>query len=431
MPNKNLFIALIIVIVLAVGGYFLFTSSFISSLFNSTDVNEPVTITVWGLWEDPQIMQDLITSFNEMYPNITVNYEDRSVLSLADYKNVIVSRASGTSNIADVVLVHNSWVPQLASSLTAAPSDIINSETYSSKFYQVASDAAVGSDGSVYAVPLYYDGLVLVYNIDHFAEIGQTSAPTSWEEFRRLAQDLNVYSEGSQNLVRAGAAMGGLDNVEHFPDILSLLWAQGQLNMPEDLDQGLAVDATNFYLNFLQEDLVWSERYPEAVSAFTEGRASMIFVPSWQMLPILNNSQLNVGVAPPPQALSDQPSNWASFWMYAVPQGSSNKNAAWAFADFVTSPEQQRILFDKASQVRYFGAPYADKTLADLIATDDYLGPVIETAPSATFGVFSGRSGNDIEINVLQTELRAVLDGNQTVEQALLNVKETLTQSQN
>lgn len=280
----------------------------------TSDGNFPkgdVSLTIWGLWENPEVVNAAISEYQKLHPNVTINYEDRSVLKPVDYKERVYTRASQSSG-PDIMLVHDSWVPEIKQFLSPAPTNILTAETFKSRFYPVAYNMAV-NDNSVYAVPLYYDGLVLVYNKDHFEQIGQASPPTAWEEFRKLALELTVRGEQGA-VLRGGAALGTANNIDHFSDILGLMWSQADVKIPDDLDTKAAADALEFYVNFAKEDKVWDSSLAEATTAFVEKRVSMLFVPSWQILGILEaNPDFNVGVAVPPQAKSNDPANWASF----------------------------------------------------------------------------------------------------------------------
>ncbi len=370
--------------------------------------NEPVTLTVWGVFEDPEVMNALAQKYQEQNPNVTIVYEDRSVMSLQEYKERVVSRAAGTDGDFDIALVHNSWVPAMRSTLAPAPSELLDAPTYAQNFYPAAVVSAV-SNNEVYASPAYYDGLVLVYNKDHFAEVGQRFPPTAWEEFRRLALELTIRS--GNGLVRGGAAIGAADNIDHFSDILGLMWSQAGVSIPSEVDSKAAQDALTFYTNFVKEDRVWDDNMPEATSAFVGGKASMIFVPSWQILDILDMvSDVNaVGVAPVPQALPDNPKAWGSFWMYVVPQGTEKAPAAWNFLNFLAQEEQQLMYFSEASEVRAFGPPYALASLAGQ-TTNPYITPVLNIAPIAETGIIAGRAGNSEE-DALRDAVESVLSG--------------------
>ena len=159
-------------------------------------IEKEANLTMWGLWEQPDVMESVIQSYKAEHPKITITYEDRSVLKPDNYRERVFARADSDIG-ADIILVHNSWVPRLKDNLAPMPSSLMSVDEYTAAFYPTAVQSAV-ADGKIYAVPLYYDGLVLVYNKDHFAEIGQQEPPTAWEEFRRLALRLSVRAGGKE-----------------------------------------------------------------------------------------------------------------------------------------------------------------------------------------------------------------------------------------
>lgn len=385
----------------------------------------PATLNVWGIWERSEVMDALIAKYNEAYPDVEVNYDDRSVLKpLVDYKERAFRRATDPSG-PDVMRVHVSWVPTLSSSLEPMPDDIMDATTFRETFYPVAADKLI-VNGQIYGVPTYYDGLVLVYNKDHFDEIGQTEPPTAWEEFRRLALELTVRGD-QDRVVRAGAAMGAADNIDFFSDIIGLLFSQAQVSMPTEVDGKPAQDALAFYTNFVREDEVWAEDLPEAAVAFSQEKVSMIFVPTWNLLDVLAaRPDMNIGVAPVPQALPDNPEAWASFWVDVVPQSAENPTASWSYITFMAQEEQQMLTFSEASNYRVFGPPYSLRSLRSELSENPYIAPVLETAEYANTNEFAARAGNRRQVEALREAVNSVLGGKITPEQALTTAKESL-----
>jgi len=393
----------------------------------SNPIAGPVSLSVWGLWESPEIMDVVINEYRNQNPDVTVNYEDRSVVKADQYKETVIGRLK-EGGAPDVILVHNSWMPYIKDYLEPMPSSIISAQDYSQKYYPPITESAI-IDGKVYAVPSYYDGLVLVYNKDHFDEIDQVTPPTAWEEFRRIALALTVMSDNGE-FVRAGAAIGTADNIDFFSDIIGLMFAQAGVIVPDNIDSKSAQDALSFYTLFARSDGIWSSSLQEASKAFSAEKVSMIFVPTWDLLDIVKaRPEMNIGVAPVPQAIADRPVSWGSFWMYAVPKSSSNKNAAWKFIDFVSQDSQQLALFNEATKVRPYGAPFGSASLASQIGsspTSKYIKPVLDMAPYAKSNYFSARSGNAVEVNALKKAVNDVLSGVPS-KSALETCKQTLT----
>uniref|UniRef100_A0A7C4XN59 Extracellular solute-binding protein n=1 Tax=candidate division WWE3 bacterium TaxID=2053526 RepID=A0A7C4XN59_UNCKA len=394
----------------------------------------PAELTMWGLWEKDYVYNALLNDYKKESPNTSLKYQDMSVLNLnglVEYKKRVFSRMEQKDWDADVVMVHNSWVPRLISAgyLEPMPTSMLSAQKYSELFYPAATESGV-KDDKVYAIPAYYDGLVLVYNKEHFAEINQETAPTAWEEFRRIAISLTKFSDDQdKNIIRAGAAVGFSDNIAHFSDIIGLMWSQAGVSFPDGMDSVPAQDAFSFYVSLMKDHKVWRGDFPEATTAFVNGQVSMIFVPSWQILDILSaNPNMDIGVAPVPQALSNNPVNWASFWMYVVPKSSPHKAEAWKFLNYLTTESSQRILFEEGSKVRAFGEPYALVSMAGEFSNDKYLGPLLQSARTATTSEVASRSGNRAQEEALKTAIKMVYSTEDgfTVEEALKAAKEQL-----
>ncbi|GIW69289.1 MAG: sugar ABC transporter substrate-binding protein [Patescibacteria group bacterium] len=433
MRNKLILTALILVIPFLLTACTLKDIPVVGKFFGGggLSLGGPVTLNVWGLWENPEVMQQIVAKYKETHPNVNINYDDRSVLGASQYKETLLGRI-GQPEVADIVLVHNSWVQDIKGSLAPAPSKIMSEQQYAEKYYPIAKDSAV-FDGNVYAVPMYHDGIVLVYNKKHFEEEGQQSPPTSWEEFRRLAFNLTKRDEKGE-IIRAGAAMGTANNIDFFSDILGTFFAQAKVNVPQDLDGKPARDALAFYVLFSKSDKGWDNTFPEASAAFAQERVSMIFIPSWNLLDILRERpNLQIGVAPVPQAKLDNPVSWASFWMYAVPAVSPNKEAAWEFINYLAQEDTQRALFDAAARQRVYGAPFSLVSLKDQVASGpygNYLKPLLDSAAFAQSSRFAARAGNDLYVAALKEAVNSVLNSREDItvasEAALKKAKATI-----
>lgn len=414
MKKKLPFIALLLVLSVTLTACTVADIPVIGKLLSrgSGQPTGPVTLNVWGLWEDPAVMQKLIDKYQTEHPNVTIKYDDRSIMKPDDYKDRVFNSATQNTIDADIIMVHNSWVPKLKEVLVPAPNDVLSADTFSSTFYPAATQSAV-IDGAAYAVPLYYDGLALVYNKKHFEEIGQKEPPTVWEEFRRLALQLTDRTGPTSNpLVRAGAAIGTSTNIDFFSDILGLMWSQANVGIPNELDSRAAQDALTYYTNFVKEDEVWSTSMPEATTAFANEQVSMIFAPSWIVGELIKaRPNLEIGVAPVPQAIVSQPVGWASFWMEGVLKSSKNPQVAWDFLNFISQEQQQLDYFNESASARRLGSPYARVSLATQIKEDPYLGAYVKDAPTARTAVMTARSGNKTQVDLLKVAVSEVLAG--------------------
>jgi ABC-type glycerol-3-phosphate transport system substrate-binding protein len=417
MYKKLLTIALLLILPFFITACTLKDLPVIGKYFGGAPViNKSGTVSVWGMWEAPEVMDALINKYKEKNPNASIVYDNRSIQKADQYRETLLTRLTQAdttgSDVGDIVFIHESWVPKMKEYLSPAPSFFMDDKTYTSSFYPAATENAV-LDGKIYASPVYYDGLSLIYNKKHFAEIDQETPPTAWEEFRRLALKL-TQKDKDGNLIRAGAAIGTSKNIDFFSDIVGLLFAQAGVTVPTGLDTEDARDAFIFYTNFINEDGVWNDTMPEASTAFAQEKVSMIFIPSWNLLDIIKSRpDMDIGVAPVPQASPENPVSWASFWMLAVPAKSNNKDAAWDFIKFLSTEEAQLLMFSTASQYRTYGAPYSLTSLREQAASGaaaKYIKPYLDTAPFSKGSVLAARAGNTGTVNALKDAISSATD---------------------
>lgn len=428
MPNKVKTLILLPMLAVILTACTVADLPIIGKYFEGTP-SGPVTLNVWGLWDDPEVMNSLVQKYQAENPNVTINYEDRTIMRRVDYKERVFERSRDESTEIDIMLVHNSWVPRLSPNLAPMQESLMSADAYKQAFYPVAfSSGVIG--GKIYAVPAFYDGLALVYNKAHFEEIGQKFPPTVWEEFRRLALELTIRNdEAGGSLVRGGAAMGTANNIPHFSDVLGMMWAQADVSIPSEIDTKPAYDALNYYTNFATEDKVWDNSMPDAHGAFVSGQVSMIFIPSWELLPILNampNIE-DIGVAAVPQARTEQPASWGTFWMYTVPVNSKNPKTAWDFINYVAQEEQQLMYYSVASTTRAFGSPYSLVSLSEEI-TNPLLRAYLDIAPFAKSGEIASKAGNSRQETALREAVNKVLSKRITPEDALKEAKTVISQ---
>lgn len=391
---------------------------FIGSFFGRSG---DVTLTYWGLWEDPDVVNPMLNAFVEFYErenprvNLTINYEKRSFSSLDQYKETLLTRLQqGTG--PDLFRIHNSWVAPFADELAALPPEVLSEEEYILRFFPAAfSSARVGTE--IFSIPLEYDGLVLFYNKDLFAGVNVREKIKTWEDFRREAVRLTIWQDNNRDkgaILQAGAAFGTANNISHSVDILSLLFAQSGVDPLTELNTPAAADALTFYTNFSMVDRVWDETLPFSINAFANGQVAMIFAPSWRALNIAAlNPQLKFAAVPVPQlpAAAEGGVHWATFWMEAVSKDSPNADIAWELLEFLSREDQQRTFYAAAARTRLFGAPYALRSLAESLADHEILGPLLGSAPAGVSSKTTDFSGNTSYVAALKQAIGDVLGG--------------------
>lgn len=362
--------------------------------------NKPVTLTYWGLWEDEAIMQPIIAEYQSQNPNVTINYTLQTPKQYRERVEAAVSRGE-----VDIFRFHNTWVPMLKEELAPLPNSIISNKEYEETFYPVAqNDLKIGSN--YVGLPLMIDGLALYYNEDMLKAVG-ASVPRDWDSFLETATLLTTpqIKNGikTSDIEVAGAALGTANNIEHFSDILALMFLQNGADLSNPV--GTEASGALTYYRFFAEKPgnTWDEKQENSIIAFAQGKVAMIFAPSWQAFNIMaKNPKLNFKTAPVPQ-LPDTRITWASYWAEGVSSTSKQQKEAWEFLKYLSSKETLVKLFNQQSQTRPFGEAYSRTDLAQSLTNHPILAAYILQAPEAkSFPLASNTQDNGLNDRLIK-----------------------------
>ena len=354
----------------------------IRAVFSKKPSNKPVSLVYWGLWEEKEIMDPLIASYQQKNPNVKITYQK---MNPQNYREKLVSRSKAQGNEAtaierpDIFRFHNTWLPEIKDVVAPLPPTVMTGEEFDKTFYPIhKSDLKVGT--YYYGLPLMIDGLVLVYNQGLFKKAGIATVPTTWDDITEIVPKLTV-KDLSGNLITSGIALGTASNVDHFSDIFGLLLLQngGSLNK---LNQDEAAGALEISGKSSEPPQgYWTEEMANSTTAFIQEKVAMIIVPSWEILSIKSASpDMDMKIVPVPVVPGTASLSIASYWVEGVSKFSSNQMEAWKFLKYLTEKENMTKLYEIQSKVRPFGEPYSRVDLAPLLAQNTYLSAVIKQA---------------------------------------------------
>ena len=368
---KKLFIIGVIIAVIAL--LFVFVRSFTSK----AALPKEATITYWGLWESDETLRSLIADFEAKNPLIKVQYIKQSPKQYRERLQSAINRNEGP----DVFRFHNTWVAMLKNQLSLVPLTVMSSSEFISTFFPVIVNDLVAGQ-SIFGLPIMIDGLGLYINEDLFATAGVTP-PTSWTEVINIVPRLTV--KNGSTIVTSAIALGTTANVEHFSDILALMFLQNGASLTT-LKGKEAEETLVFYKKFADPSdplYTWSDGIDTSVSAFAAGRVAMILAPSWRAHDIKEmNPNVRFKIVPVPQ-LPGNDVAWASYWVEGVSSKSKYQAQAWEFTKYLTSAEGASRLYTEASKTRMFGEPYARVDLANTIMEDPFTGAYVKQAKIA------------------------------------------------
>lgn len=419
-------------------------------LGNLSGKPKDITLNYWGLWEESPVLQGVIADYEARNPGVKINY---TMNHKTDYRSRLQGRLEkdpSEGDVPDIFRFHSSWIPMMSGNLASVPTETVKSVGLDSDFYEVyKNDLKVGN--KYLGIPLMYDGLALFYNKDLLNAAADVQLPRSWWDLETAAAKMTVRDSSTGEVKVAGVAMGLVDNVDHWSDIVGLMLKQSGANIlvNDEANNKKIKDVLTFYSLFRTKDKVWDESLPSSTELFAKGKLAFYFGPSWRVFNIedMKIPGLNYEITTVPQlqtlegaANSGSTSKdasltniqWGTYWVEGVNPKSKNQDEAWKFLTYMSSKETLEKLYASASQLRAFGEIYPRKSMADSISSNLKIKPFVNTADEASSGYLSSRTWDDgLNENMIKyfgDAINGMVLKNQTVDQVMVPLRAGIDQ---
>ena len=304
----------------------------------------------WWDTSDPKnegpAFQELITRFNQTYPNVKINYQS---VPFGDAQNKFKTAAQANSGAPDILRAEVAWVPEFASlgylyaldgsELLADESDFLPTPMSSNKY-----------EGKTYGVPQVTDSLALLYNKELFTEAGITEAPKTWADAKAAAQVIKQKTGVDGLYVNAGG---------YF--LLPFIYGEGG-DLVDAQGKKIVVNSAQSVTGLrIAQDLVTSgaavkpsanDSYGTMMTLFKEKKVAMIINGPWEVNNIKNaptfGGLANLGIAAVPagSVKAGAPVGGHNYVIWSgMPQ--DKIAAAVAFVKFMSSAQSQAFLADR------------------------------------------------------------------------------------
>jgi multiple sugar transport system substrate-binding protein len=315
------------------------------------------TLEVWAMGNEGALLGDFVAAFEEEYPEVTVN------VTPVDWGQAVakLQTAIGGRQTPDITQMGTDMMGQFASTgaLEAVPANFAADAYFDSAW----TTGAV--DGVQYGVPWYVETRLLYYRTDLAEGAGMSDAPGSWEELKAAAQAMQ---EG-------GAEWGISLGTKNYQEYLPFVWSNGGAVVNEDgsfaLDSAQAVEALTFYDSFFEEGLS-PTAVPEGFDitpAFVSGTHPMFVSGPWHLGLIEEAGGADLegkwAIAPHPGKDGPPGISFLGGSNLTVFKDSENKEAAWAFIEWMSRPETQVAWYQEATVLPAVEAAWDDAALAD------------------------------------------------------------------
>ena len=436
---------------------------------SAQQASEPVTLTIWGVFDDDDNYDTVIEDYRAQHPNVSISFRE---FRYEEYQDELV-RALAEGKGPDIFLVHNDWTRQYQSLMTPLPETVtigyqevqgtikktvvnvlkteptLSMRVFKNDFVDAVENDAIleykpdpkkeGTD-KIYALPLSMDTLALYWNKDLLNAAGIASAPTTWTAFQEAVVKLTKF-DSSGSIIQSAVGLGTSGNIERAADILALLMMQNGTEMTDNdgdatfdqLQESLAgvsslpgVDAVRFFTDFANPTkavYTWNDKQPNSFDAFVNGTSAMFFGYAYH-LPLMRVAapKLDFAISPVPQIEGGRQVNFGNYWLMAVSKDSKNVSYAWDFIQFVTSDDEENTKYLEASRK----PPALRSLIASQLEDEDlsaFAGQVL-TAKTWYRGVDVSAAENALT-ELIDNVLSGTMDPTDAIELAASKVKQT------
>jgi multiple sugar transport system substrate-binding protein len=146
-----------------------------------------VTLKVWGLGREGEVLRDLLPAFEQQHPGIHVRVQQ--IPWTAAHEKLLTAFVGDAT--PDVAQIGNTWLPEFVALGALAPFDstVVDRHDY---FPGIWETNVIG--GQLYGVPWYVDTRLIFYRSDLLAKAGYAQFPTDWTNWRQAMMRLHTSS---------------------------------------------------------------------------------------------------------------------------------------------------------------------------------------------------------------------------------------------
>jgi multiple sugar transport system substrate-binding protein len=315
----------------------------------------PVTVTWWAPNFNTPRDLELAKKYMAAFPNVKVDVQETVAQGLQD--KVLVALQSGS--VPDVIDIQTGWNIPYASTgqVLALDSYIAKSSVVKKEDFWPANWGSAVYSGKVYGIPYRAESHGFIYNKKHYTAVGLDPArgPANWKELVAYAQKLTRTADGKK--IYGYAICGGGEIGNMIFNMLPQIWMNGGDVLSSDykkvtINEPPAVEAVQFYTDMYVKYHVSPETTlqnggnqnrdlfaQEAVSQFQSGS---------YIIPVVRKANPNVemgfAMIPPPEG--KKPAAVLGGWNFMIPLKTANKNASWAFVEWLAQPDNMAYYTD-------------------------------------------------------------------------------------
>ncbi len=357
---------------------------------HANPVSPPTTLhfVTWKA-DHHEAWDEAIQRFEQAYPHIHIKREIAPHSSTA-YHDLLTQKLKNRDVSLDLFLMDVIWPAEFAAAGWALPLDDYFLPSEREKFLP-ATIASGMYQHHIYGVPSRIDSGMLYYRKDLLEKYG-FSPPSTWNELVRQAQTILEGERTTRSLLRGYS--GQFKQYEGLVcDMLEFVGSHNGSFLTEDgRRSNLAAPESTQAVQFVRERIIQqlaspaalTYQEPESLAVFVQGKA--VFHRNWPYAwGLANNTRHSkivgkVGVTTLPHFSGGKSVSALGGWLYGISAYSQHPDEAWAFIEFMTSPERQKHFAIHASLAPSRLALYSDPEVLHANPQYKNLLPVFQTA---------------------------------------------------
>lgn len=362
---------------------------------------EPVTLTVWESTSGPdEFIKQAGAAYTAKNPNITIEYVN---VELGDSSTQIA--LDGPAGVGpDLFAAPHDKLGELVSGghvLATADADTVKSEVLG------ACSTALTYDGTMYGYPVSAETYALFYNK---ALISENQVPKTWDDVVTFAKDFNSKNSGKYGFMM-DVANGYYTIVFTTSDDNRLFGPNGNDTTNTNINSAASVKGMQFFqglrgiLDVPAADMTTSI----CDAAFSSGNAAMYITGLWNVTNF-ESAGIDFGVA----ALPSLPGNDTPVASFSgtrsmfVSAYSEHPTETAAFAEFLLTPEMQKLRFDLTGSLPSTNITVDSPYISGFLTQLDYAFPMPSIPQMGAFwDAMNAASANIWDGADIQAELDA------------------------
>jgi multiple sugar transport system substrate-binding protein len=311
------------------------------------------TITMWAMGAEGTSLPGFVKTFEKANPGVTVNVT--AIPWDAAHNKFQTAVAGGTT--PDIAMMGTTWMADFANAFSTVPSN------FGDKGFFDGSVATTKVAGQTVGVPWYVDTRVLYYRTDLAKNAGWDKAPTSWDQLKQLASDMQT---------KAGAKFGirlPIGN-DAFQGTLWMPWSNGASltsGSKWTLDTPEMVKAYEYYQSYYKAGIADPNIESATQEAsFVDGSTPMFIDGPFELgqLAQVGGAGFDSKYATVTLPAQKSSTSFTGGSNLVVFKKSANQDAAWKLAQWFTKPTVQADWFKLSGDLPAVQSSWKESALA-------------------------------------------------------------------